>query len=107
MSYIDLHMHSFYSDDGEFTPKNLVDLCLEKKLKYFSIADHNSVKAIVEAKVYCNGKDIEIIPAVELDCTLDNVNLHVLGYGIDYNSSAFNEIEENIVSTLKRSLGIN
>lgn len=97
MSYIDLHMHSFYSDDGEFKPETLVDLCLEKKLKYFSIADHNSVKAIAEAKEYCNGKGIEIIPAVELDCTIDNVNLHVLGYGIDYNSSIFNEIEDNIV----------
>lgn len=97
MSYIDLHMHSFHSDDGEFKPERLVDLCLEKKLKYFSIADHNSVKGIAEAKEYCKGKGIEIIPAVELDCTIDKVNLHVLGYGVDYTSAAFNEIEENIV----------
>lgn len=50
MSYIDLHMHSICSDDGEFEPKNLVDLCLEKDIKYFSIADHNCVKGIKEAK---------------------------------------------------------
>ena len=24
---IDLHMHSFYSDDGEYTPTQLVDMC--------------------------------------------------------------------------------
>jgi len=97
MSYIDLHMHSVYSDDGEFQPKQLVDFCLDKKIKYFSITDHNCVKAIDEAKEYCKDKDIEIIPAVELDCTIDGINLHVLGYGIDYHSPIFNEIEKNII----------
>ena len=35
MSYIDLHMHSNYSDDGEFTPKELADLCIERGGKIF------------------------------------------------------------------------
>lgn len=98
MSYIDLHMHSYFSDDGEFTPKELVDLCLENNIKYFSIADHNCVKGIEEAKKYCGDKEIEIIPAVELDCTINKVNLHVLGYGIDYHNPIFHEIEENIIA---------
>ncbi|WP_326513534.1 PHP domain-containing protein [Clostridium intestinale] len=97
MRYIDLHMHSFYSDDGEFSPKELVDLCVGKGIKYFSIADHNSVKGIKEAKEYCKDKEINIIPAVELDCTIDGVNLHVLGYGIDYNNDVFDRIEEDII----------
>jgi 3',5'-nucleoside bisphosphate phosphatase len=97
MSYIDLHMHSSYSDDGEFDPKALVNLCLDRKIKYFSIADHNCVKAIDEAKAYCKDKDIEIIPAVELDCTIGSLNLHLLGYGIEYHSTIFNEIQENII----------
>lgn len=97
MSYIDLHVHSFFSDDGEFDPKVVVDLCLKRKVTYFSIADHNCVNAIAEAKEYCKGKDIEIIPAVELDCTFKSVNLHVLGYGIDYNNPIFNEIGKNIM----------
>lgn len=97
MSYIDLHMHSLYSDDGEFSPKELVDLCVGKGIKYFSIADHNSVKGIKEAKEYCKDKEINIIPAVELDCTVDGVNLHVLGYGIDYNNDIFDKIEDDII----------
>lgn len=97
MSYIDLHMHSIYSDDGEFQPKELVELCLNKNIRYFSIADHNSIKAIGEAKKYCRDKDIEIIPAVELDCIINGVNLHVLGYGIDYEKPIFNKIEEDII----------
>lgn len=98
MSYIDLHMHSNYSDDGEFLPEKLVDLCLEKGVKYFSIADHNSVKGIKEAKEYSIGKEINLIPAIELDCTIDNVNLHLLGYGIDYNSDVFEKIEDDILA---------
>jgi len=90
-------MHSFCSDDGEFSPKELVDLCVGKGIKYFSIADHNSVKGIKEAKEYCKDKEINIIPAVELDCTIDGVNLHVLGYGIDYNNDIFDRIEEDII----------
>jgi predicted metal-dependent phosphoesterase TrpH len=97
MSYIDLHMHSAYSDDGEFSPKELVDICLGKGVRYFSIADHNSVKAICEAQQYCQGKSIEIIPAVELDCSFAGVNLHLLGYGIDYHNPRFNEIETSIL----------
>lgn len=97
MSYIDLHMHSYYSDDGEFEPKQLIDLCLEKNIKYFSIADHNSVRGIKEAKEYCVGKHINIIPAIELDCTFNEINLHVLGYGIDYDKTVFYDIEDNII----------
>ena len=97
MSYIDLHMHSYYSDDGEFEPKQLIDLCLEKNIKYFSIADHNSVRGIKEAKEYCVGKNINIIPAIELDCTFNEINMHVLGYGIDYDKIVFYDIEDNII----------
>ena len=117
MSYIDLHMHSSYSDDGEFSPKELVELCLENGVKYFAIADHNSTKGIAEAKEYCNDKDITIIPAIELDCTIDEVNLHLLGYNIDYKSDDFEKIEEYIISQeqvaskermrLVREIGIN
>ena len=97
MSYIDLHMHSYYSDDGEFEPKQLIDLCLEKNIEYFSIADHNSVRGIKEAKEYCVGKNINIIPAIELDCTFNEINLHVLGHGIDCDKTVFYDIEDNII----------
>lgn len=117
MSYIDLHMHSNYSDDGEFTPKELADLCIERGIKYFAIADHNSVRGIEEGKEYIKDKDTTIIPAIELDCSIDGVNLHVLGYGIDYKSEIFEEIEANIIKQeqvaskermrLVRELGIN
>ncbi len=97
MSFIDLHIHTVYSNDGEYEPVEIADLCLQKGIRYFSIADHNSIKAIDEAMSYCKDKDIKMLPAVELDCTFEGIDLHVLGYGIDYHSPVFDEIEEDIL----------
>ena len=96
-SYIDLHMHSFYSDDGEFTPSQLVDMSKEAGIQIMAIADHNWVKAIDEAKERALEKNVILIPAIEIDCTFKGVNLHVLGYGIDHQASAFNELGENVM----------
>ena len=79
MSYIDLHMRSNYSEDGEFSPREIVELCKGKGLKYFAITDHNTIKGLAEAKEYCEDKDIIMIPGIELDCTIEGVNIHLLG----------------------------
>ncbi len=91
-SYIDLHMHSLYSDDGEFTPIQLVEMCHEAGVKIMAIADHNWVKAIDEAKKKAEEFKMKYIPAIEIDCTYQGINLHVLGYGIDYTNPAFNQL---------------
>lgn len=96
--YIDLHMHSKYSDDGEFTPTQLVEQCHEAGIRIMAIADHNSVKAIDEAKEAAVKLNIEYISAVEIDCTYKGINLHVLGYGIDYHDDDFIVLEENILN---------
>lgn len=96
--WIDLHMHSLYSDDGEFTPTQLVEKCGEAGIKIMAIADHNSIKAIVEAKDVASQKGITYIPATEIDCTYNGINLHVVGYGIDFSNPIFNELEENILN---------
>lgn len=96
--YIDLHMHSKYSDDGEFTPKQLVEQCKEAGIKIMAIADHNSVKAIDEEIACCKEANITCIPAVEIDCTYKGVNLHVVGYGMDYTKEAIKILEDNVLN---------
>ena len=46
---IDLHMHTMYSDDGEFKPSVLVEMCKNAGLKYIAVADLYSVKGVGEA----------------------------------------------------------
>lgn len=96
--YIDLHMHSKYSDDGEFTPAQLVEQCHQAGIRIMAIADHNSVKAIDEAKAAAVKLGIQYIPGVEIDCTYNGINLHVLGYGIDYHHKDFTALEENVLN---------
>lgn len=95
-SAIDLHMHSYYSDDGEFSPEELVVKCSGSGITIMAIADHNSVRANEEAKRAAGKAGITYIPAIEIDCSFRDVNLHVLGYGIDYGSPDFAGIEENV-----------
>ena len=96
-SYIDLHMHSLYSDDGEFTPNQLVDMCYDAGVKVMAIADHNWVKAVDEAKQHAIEKGMTCIPAIEIDCSYQGINLHVVGYGIDYKNPVFNQLGENVL----------
>ncbi len=93
---IDLHLHSYYSDDGEFTPEELVNKCMHRNIKMMAIADHNCVRANEAAQKKALAVGIIYIPAIEIDCTFNGINLHVLGYGIDYKSPDFEGIENNI-----------
>jgi len=93
MASIDLHLHSLYSDDGQLIPTELVDMCILNGVKYAAIADHNSAKGVPEAIRASRWKDIEIIPAIELDCMFKGINLHILGYGIDWTNPIFDENE--------------
>lgn len=95
--FIDLHMHSYYSDDGEFSPAELVKRCRDRGIRIMAIADHNSIKAVAEAKKEAEKYHIHYIHAIEIDCTYQGIDLHVLGYGIDYKNKAFDDLEENIL----------
>lgn len=96
-SYVDLHMHSMYSDDGEFTLIKLVDMCHEVGVRIMSIADHNYVKAIDEASQRAKELNMKYIPAIEIDCTYKGINLHVVGYGIDYKKPIFNQLGDKVM----------
>lgn len=93
---IDLHMHSRYSEDGEYTPLELVEQCVKMGVRMMSVTDHNCVKANEEAQEAAKERGILYIPGIEIDCTYENVNFHVLGYGIDFRNSDFAVIEKHI-----------
>lgn len=100
---IDLHMHSRYSDDGEYTPAELVGKCADVGVRVMSVTDHNCAKANEEAQRAAEEKWIQYIPGIEIDCTFENVNFHVLGYGIDFRNGDFEAIEKNIADQSARA----
>lgn len=95
--YIDLHMHSFYSDDGQYSVEELIKKCHDKGLKIISLSDHNSTQGVQYALKEAQKYNIHLIPAIEIDCTYNGINLHVLGYGINYKHDDFKDIENHII----------
>lgn len=93
---IDLHMHSWYSEDGEFTPADLVTQCFRQGITTMSITDHNCARANTEARAAAEAKGIRYISGIEIDCVYKGLDFHVLGYGIDEQSEDFIRIEDHI-----------
>ena len=98
---IDLHMHSKYSDDGEFSPTELVRQCKAAGITVMSVTDHNSARGNREAKQTAQALEIQYIPGIEIDCSFHGVNLHLLGYQIADESPDFEQLEKRILKQEK------
>lgn len=99
MSRIDLHIHTSYSGDGEFSPEEIVAQCRKQNMELIAITDHNSVRGVSEALKAAT--DICVISGVELDCTYSGRNFHLLGYCFDHTRREFDQIEQNILQQEK------
>lgn len=87
--YVDLHMHSIYSD-GEQTPSELVDIAKQNNISVISLTDHDCVDGIWAAEQAGKKAGITVIPGIELSC-FDKKDTHVLGYNIDCNDKSLND----------------
>ncbi|MEF9919809.1 MAG: RDD family protein [Erysipelotrichaceae bacterium] len=92
---IDLHMHSTFSDDGEFNVEEIFRLAAKRGVDLISITDHNSAKANLIAERMSKLYHVGYIPGIEIDCQYKGKNLHLLGYNIDFKSDLYNKIEND------------
>jgi hypothetical protein len=81
----DLHMHTNKSD-GTYTTYELVEKLKKKKIKLFSITDHDDIESCKEMEKINLPDDMRYIPGIELSAKHNNYNCHILGYGINYNN---------------------
>lgn len=96
-------MHTTISNDGTYSPETIIQMCHEAGLEIVALADHNSTKAFRIAKPIADAYGMKLVPAVELDCHIDGINLHVLGYGINPNHPTFDAYEEEILTQERNS----
>ena len=99
----DLHIHSNYSSDGEFEVSDIISKGLAQNIDYLSLTDHNSVKGIDEAVVLAKKAGITFIPGIEIDCNFEGIDLHVLGYQVNWKSVDFSRLEESVYSKVMDS----
>jgi hypothetical protein len=95
MNKIDLHMHSNHSD-GEFSPKELVDIVSKKGIPVMAITDHDKATANKEAKEYAEEKGIEYVSGIEITATPPEgvKELHIVGLFIDSENKEIKAIPE-------------
>jgi 3',5'-nucleoside bisphosphate phosphatase len=79
----DLHLHTNYSD-GRLSPNELIDLSLKSGISIISITDHDNVNGISEAVRYGKEHGVQVIPGVEISADMEEQEVHILGYFIDY-----------------------
>lgn len=117
MEYIDLHMHSRFSD-GTDTPEEIVVKAKEAGLKMIALTDHNTLAGIDEFRAardkYCGGEnDMICIDGIELSTVWhdpDNLDgeppeIHVLGWfppDSDFNSPDF-ELLRKVIDDYRTS----
>lgn len=88
--YIDLHIHTVYSD-GLYSPAKVVGIADELNLRAIAITDHDEVAGIDEALHVAGELDIEVIPGIEMSTIFDDFEVHILGYFIDHQHPSIRE----------------
>lgn len=78
----DLHIHTTASD-GTLLPSQVVKKACEIGLKAIAIADHDTVDGVCEALEAAKKDNIRVIPAIELSCDYNDMEVHLLGYFIN------------------------
>lgn len=88
---VDLHIHTSASSDGQHSPEEIFKMAKAKGLKTIAIADHNSVASLEEGFLLSKTYDLELIPCFELNTIYEGMDLHLLGFFIEYKNPAFHE----------------
>lgn len=106
---IDLHVHSNRSD-GTFSPAQLVDYAMEKKLAAFALTDHDCVDGLEEALSYAGqlrrtlppekARYVpEVIPGIEFSTEYQGKDVHIVGLYIDYHNERFQKYLQDFVAS--------
>lgn len=87
MVKFDLHFHSTYSD-GKLSVPELAAIIKLEKLKFCSLADHDSIDGIRELEASLDGSGVKVIASVELTAKYNDNEVHILAYDFDINGAA-------------------
>jgi len=97
MERIDLHVHTTASD-GTLTPSECVLRAKELGLAAIAITDHDTADGVADACEQGRKCGVEVIPGIEISADYLGIEgVHILGYFIDPNSSALNELLEWVI----------
>ena len=107
MRFIDMHLHTTASD-GSCSPSEVCQLAIDRNLAAIAITDHDTVDGVSEAiayadkwnstlphvksdapsSVFSDSRDhhIDVVPGIEMSAIYNGVEIHILGFYMDYKS---------------------
>ena len=92
MKRIDLHIHTTASD-GTFTPEEIVREASRLGLAAVAITDHDTAAGYARAAAEGEKRGLEVVPGIEISTKFRSA-VHILGYYIDVDSPALEEVLE-------------
>jgi len=95
MKFADLHLHTVFSD-GTYTPQQLISESARVSLSAVAITDHDTVDGIPSAIEMAEKKNVEILAGIELTAEYEGIEIHILGYLIDYKARGLLEKLETL-----------
>lgn len=94
---IDLHLHTTFSD-GSLTPRELLIKAKKMNFTTVSITDHDTVDGLDQTLKISKDYNIEVIPGIEFNTEYKGIDVHILGYFIDY----YNQDLLNILKKIRK-----
>ena len=101
---IDLHLHSIYSFNGEYSVLDLFKKAEEAGLSVAAIADEDSIQANREMLQYENFSKTKWISATQISVNHNGVEFQILAYGIDVNHAWFEQHEKKMKAAYVQSI---
>ncbi|MEO0113758.1 MAG: PHP domain-containing protein [candidate division WOR-3 bacterium] len=106
--YCDLHIHTIFSD-GLYSPEEVVRKAKELGFSAIGIADHDAVTGIGKAIKEGEKLGIEVIPACEFSCLMEDKDVHILGYLLDYQNpsleSFLKKVQDKRIERAEKIIG--
>ena len=97
MAKFDLHLHSNNSD-GSARISELLEEVKNAGIEIFALTDHDTVEGIAELQNILQTNNfyssLKFVKGVELTCKINDINCHILGYGINPESKELAELIE-------------
>ncbi len=94
-----MHTHT-HASDGVLNATKLIEYAVKIGLGGLAITDHDTVDSLAEGKKTSKAhKDFWFLPGIEFSTEINNVEVHLLGYGIDETDKAL----LNLLTKLKES----
>lgn len=104
---IDLHCHSYYSNDGISSPKKLIEAALKKGLDGIALTDHNTTKGWKKAIKAAKKLNAVLIKGEEIKIKKKGETMgEILGYFLKKEIDPTGKTTESVIKEIQEQGGI-